>query len=537
MKKILKAAIAAAALTLFGATSALAEVITVPFNEGFVGLRGSNNQDADTVVTFADLGFDATFFSQVSATGLFIGSGAQGNDVAGTLRLRRGNAVYDIAGRIGWQLKEQGSLMLFGFLPNSDISPLALTMPTGSTLPAGIQMQDVLDLVPASDVYTTVGGESVYYISADSNFGVSKFGIGLADIKPLTSAPRGIDTGEDVGGSADGSGILDALNAYLATAENQRPVGPVSVNSQTTSDTTPIVSGTVTLRTGEYLVILINGQVYTASNGVTEPSDDGNSGSWSIEIPTGNDLTPGETYDVSAMIYNQAGWLLEDSTTDEVTITDGVTPLPKMQVTKSVDASALDDGAEAGDILIYEVAVTNSGNVSLYDLSWSDTLTNGANTNQSLALGTPVKSGSGASTTDGALLEVGDTLTFTVSYTLSQADLDSGTISNLATVEALSVDNDPTSVFEVESSSSGNQTTGNGNGTPTTRALTRAPALTVTKTVAHTDADSDGVVSLGDTLTYTITAENAGNTTLTGLTLSDDFQRADSTALTATLSA
>ena len=74
----------------------------MPFSEGFVGLRGQNNQDANTVVTFADLGFDATFFSQVSATGEFIGSGAQGNDVAGTLRLRRGAEVLDIDGRIGW---------------------------------------------------------------------------------------------------------------------------------------------------------------------------------------------------------------------------------------------------------------------------------------------------------------------------------------------------------------------------------------------------------------------------------------------------
>jgi hypothetical protein len=44
-------------------------------------------------------------------------------------------------------------------------------------------------------------------------------------------------------------------------------------------------------------------------------------------------------------------------------------------------------------------------------------------------------------------------------------------------------------------------------------------------------------VSLGDTLTYTVTAENTGNVTLQGLTLTDDFQRADSTALSATLSA
>ena len=518
-------------------TAARAEVVTVPFNEGFVGLRGSNNQDADTVVTFADLGFDATFFTQVSATGEFIGSGAQGNDVAGTLRLRRGSIIYDIAGRIGWQLKEQGNLKLFGFLPNSNVATIALTTPTGTTLPAGIMMEDVADLDPNSSVYTTTGGETTYYITGASNLGVSKFGTSLSDIKPLTSAPRGIDTGDDVGGSADGSGILDALNAYLSTASSQRPLGPITVNSQTTADTTPVVTGAVTLQSGEYLVILINGQVYMTSNGVTGPSDDGNAGTWSIEIPAGNELTAGSTYDVSAMIYNAAGWLLEDSTTNELIITNGFTPVPTLQVLKSVNDAALSDGADVGDTLVYTIVATNTGNVPLYDLSWSDTLTNGAGTNASLSLGTPVKSGSGSSTTDGALLEVGDSLTFTVSYDLTQADIDSGSISNLASIDALITDGVANTSFTVESASTGNATAGTGNGSATIRNLTRAPAITVTKSVAHTDSDSDGAVSLGDTLTYTVTAENTGNVTLQGLTLTDDFQRADSTALSATLSA
>ena len=308
------------------------------------------------------------------------------------------------------------------------------------------------------------------------------------------------------------------------------------MNSQTTADTTPVVSGTVTLRAGEYLVILINGQVYTADNGVVQPADDGNSATWSIEIPAGSDLSAGETYDVSALIYNQAGWLLEDATTDEVTITNGVTSLPKLQVTKTVDASVLNDGAVAGDVLTYEVVVSNSGNVPLYDLSWTDAISDGVGSEPALTLGTPVKTGSGNSTTDGALLEVGDTLIFTMAYALTQSDVDSGSISNLATIEALSVDGDPASAFTVESSSSGNQTNGTGNGDATTRALSRTPGVTVAKTVAHTDGDGDGVVSVGDTLVYTLNVENTGNTTLRGLTLGDDFQRADGTSLTATLS-
>ncbi len=537
MFRRIHSALVGALLALVLSSSAQAEVVTIPFNEGFVGLRGSNNQDADTVVTFGDLGFDATFFTQVSATGVFIGSGAQGNDVAGTLRLRRGSTIYNIDGRIGWQLKEQGNLMLFGFLPNSNISTIALTTPSGYSLPAGIMMEDVADLDPNSSVYTTAGGETVYYITGASNFGVTKFGLSLSDIKPLTSSPRGIDTGEDVGGSADGSGILDALNAYLATAATQRPLGPITVDSQTTADTTPVVTGLVTLQAGEYLVIVINGEVYMTADGVIGPNDDGIAGAWSIEIPTGNDLTAGNTYDVSAMIFNAAGWLLDDSTTNELTISNGVTPVPALKVQKSVNDSTLLDGADVGDTLTYQVLLTNTGNVPLYDLAWTDTLSNGTGNSQTLVLGTPVKSGSGASTIDGSLLEVGDTLTFTISYALTQADIDSGEIGNLASAQARTSDGDASTAFVVESSPTGNTTSGTGNGSATLRTLTRSPAITVTKSVAHTDSDNDGAVSLGDTLTYTVTAENTGNVTLQGLSLSDDFQRADNTVLSATLSA
>ena len=56
---------------------------------------------------------------------------------------------------------------------------------------------------------------------------------------------------------------------------------------------------------------------------------------------------------------------------------------------------------------------------------------------------------------------------------------------------------------------------------PTVFSIT-TPTLEVTKTVSHTDLDSDGEVSTGDTLVYTITVENTGLITLRSIFLTDN---------------
>lgn len=327
-------------LSLIIANPANAEVVSVPFADGFVGTIGNNTQEADNVTLFVSAGIEGSFFAQTTTTGAFTG---QGNDVPGTLRLTYAGAIYDVEGRIAWQIKNRVSsgsgTELFGFIPDAG--------------------QNV-----------TIGSLT---ITSTSNLGLTVYnGPTLAQIKPTSAgnSSPGIDDGEDVKGDASNVGILDALNAYLVENETNNAVGPVSVDTQTTSDTTPVVTGEVTLNAsnGEYLVVIIDNKIYTTSNGLTLSGDQ-----WSIQIPDSNQLNV-QTYSVEAQIFNSGGWLLSDSTNDELTIISPTASLDRLYVKKTVDRSALADGATAGDQLIYTVTAENTGNTTLYDLSVDDVL-------------------------------------------------------------------------------------------------------------------------------------------------------------------
>ncbi|MFC3810555.1 DUF7507 domain-containing protein [Lacihabitans lacunae] len=74
----------------------------------------------------------------------------------------------------------------------------------------------------------------------------------------------------------------------------------------------------------------------------------------------------------------------------------------------------------------YEVVVVNTGNQSLTNVAVSDTLPNGT-------IGTLVKTNE--SITNNNILEVGETFTYTISYAVTQADIDAGTTSQIATVK------------------------------------------------------------------------------------------------------
>ncbi len=270
-----------------------------------------------------------------------------------------------------------------------------------------------------------------------------------------------------------------------------------------------------------------------------------------------------------------------------------VTQSPGILLVKTVDASDFFDGPDPGDELRYAFAVTNTGSVTLTDVTVTDIL-------PGLVLsGGPIPSlAPGAS----------DTGTFTATYTPTAADITAGRVTNTATatgrygpggslsvtdastVEAnvLGLDAEP-EVFPPFAGNGGTTTSmlasdiaGGGAATlftggtagptdvtitvlstsdpavtldPATGLITLAPgspagnytvtyeicsvlfpavcdtatetvnqlplpAIEATKTQVFAD-NGDGVDGVGDTLTYTITVENTGNTPLESLTISD----------------
>ena len=64
--------------------------------------------------------------------------------------------------------------------------------------------------------------------------------------------------------------------------------------------------------------------------------------------------------------------------------------------------------------------------------------------------------------------------------------------------------------------------------------LSRSPLIEATKVASVTDNNSNGVTDLGDTITYTITAQNKGTVTLSGVTIADTVVDGNSSALTLT---
>ncbi|WP_231918850.1 MULTISPECIES: DUF11 domain-containing protein [unclassified Leifsonia] len=165
-------------------------------------------------------------------------------------------------------------------------------------------------------------------------------------------------------------------------------------------------------------------------------------------------------------------------------------PVSDLTVTKVADDSAVTKPAKVGDTITYRFSAKNTGQTTLTGVTISD---------PHVGLSPLTYSWPG---TAGAL-QVDETVTATATYQLTQADIDNGLVPNTATA-------------------SGNPPTGPSVSTPPAAAdvpLTQGPDLTFTK-----DAVSSGVSSpakVGDVITYVLKAKNTGNTTLTGVTITD----------------
>lgn len=181
----------------------------------------------------------------------------------------------------------------------------------------------------------------------------------------------------------------------------------------------------------------------------------------------------------------------------------------------------------AGDTVNFEITVSNTGEVDYESVSLSnDTLTRGTDgTGVTFTMTAPSTNDNTVDTT----LAVGETWTYTASYVLTQDDIDAGGVSNIATFTG--TPRNSITPESVETSSTGNTTIGAGNGSATSKVITQDPSINGTKTAALTnDVGSDGF-GVGDTVTYTVTATNTGNVTLTNVGVySDTLTQADDTA-------
>ncbi len=168
---------------------------------------------------------------------------------------------------------------------------------------------------------------------------------------------------------------------------------------------------------------------------------------------------------------------------------------PAIALVKTADTTALSTPPVAGEQITYSFAITNTGNVTLTNVTLSDTLP-----------GIVISGGPIASLAPGAT----DSTTYTATYTLTQADVDAGQVQNQATATG-------TDPFGTDVSDLSGATTGDDN--PLITPLTSGPAIALVKT-ADTTALSTPPVA-GEQITYSFAITNTGNVTLTNVTLSD----------------
>ncbi|MDG1233722.1 MAG: OmpA family protein [Pseudomonadales bacterium] len=209
------------------------------------------------------------------------------------------------------------------------------------------------------------------------------------------------------------------------------------------------------------------------------------------------------------------------SGTDDVTTTDtestNLPEVPAIDVVKTVFSITNngDGSIGAGDAINYQIAVTNTGNVSLSNLALADTLKNANGTFLGLTAGPTFSSATGSST--GNTLAVGESVTFVATYLMSQSDVDSGGVSNSVVASATSPHN--TSVSDT--SDDGDDTDGNTVDDETVILIAQFPSIAVAKTASFNDENSDGFAQSGESISYVFSIKNTGNVSLTSISVTD----------------
>ncbi|MBK8111111.1 MAG: DUF11 domain-containing protein [Saprospiraceae bacterium] len=144
----------------------------------------------------------------------------------------------------------------------------------------------------------------------------------------------------------------------------------------------------------------------------------------------------------------------------------------------------------AGQTINYTIVVTNTGNQTQTGVNVSDVLPGG---------GAGTLSGPTESVSSNGNLNIGETWTYTISYTATQADIDAGAnLVNTASVTTTQVPGPTTDTA--------------------TTPVSQTPSLTITK---DQTGGPNPITAAGQTINYTIVVTNTGNQTQTGVNVSD----------------
>jgi uncharacterized repeat protein (TIGR01451 family) len=381
---------------------------------------------------------------------------------------------------------------------------------------------------PWSTFLAIAVSDPVYYRFVVENTGdVNLTNVDIAETTPIV--PAGLDVSNCVWEDGDGDPltapftlpVADASDddhiAYCVLGSVAAQVGSHANTAEADSDQTAPIASTATYATTELALdksasplvynnagdtisysYLVTNTGYAPLQGPVTVADDHIILPDTVTCPAvntvGNNdnfLDPAESLTCTATYTITAGDVSAGSVTNTATAsTDDVDSnddsetvniaTPGISLTKTITSG--DPYSSVGDVLNYSLQVTNSGNVTL---NGPFTVADDRATDESCP---PT-----------ATLAPGASITCTASYTVTQADLDAGSVTNTATASGSFGGNPVTSGPDSE-----------------TATATQSPALNVTKSET-----SSGPYGVGDTITYDIDVLNTGNVTLTGVTVTD----------------
>ena len=273
----------------------------------------------------------------------------QSYPVTATVTDAAGNATSDTT---------TNELTISGSLP---VTPTVVSQVTNNTTPtvtgtAVLAEGQTLSVTINGTTYTTANGLSVsggtWSVTLPTTFE------GTYPVTATISAPGGVTVSDTTTNEL----IIDTTAPAVPT-----------VASQLTNDTTPTVTGTVTLGEGETLTVTIDGTTYTTANGLII---DGTT--WSVTLPT----TADGTYPVTATVTDAAGNSTTDTTSNELVIetvapaTPTVVPQNTNDTTPTVTGTATLGEGETLAVTINGTTYTTANGLSVDPVAgtWSVTL-------------------------------------------------------------------------------------------------------------------------------------------------------------------
>ncbi|RNC87163.1 MAG: tandem-95 repeat protein [Winogradskyella sp.] len=204
----------------------------------------------------------------------------------------------------------------------------------------------------------------------------------------------------------------------------------------------------------------------------------------------------------------------DNGATDTATvyITVQQTPAPGIALVKTgvfVDGNQ-NQCTDVGEVINYTFTVTNQGNVPLSAISITDPLFEAPNPAVNIVLVSGDDNGD-------MLLDVNENWVFTATYLITQSDIDAGNVTNQATVQGTSTGPNQDVVTDL---SDNNTITGNA---PTVTTLCNTQSIDLVKVGVFNNENMDECSEVGETISYTITLTNTGNTSLGNVNVTDSL--------------